>query len=94
MAKSGRGSREWRVLSARLKTELLPICHLCKEAIDLRLPHTHRDSWTLDHKTPLAAGGSLTDVGNLAPAHRRCNSLKGVGRWTPEAGKAKGSRNW
>lgn len=47
------------------------LCAICGE-------HVPADSCTLDHITPLAAGGSHT-YDNLAVAHARCNKAKGDG---------------
>ena len=52
------------------------VCHLCDEVIDhtLRLPHPL--AATIDHITPLGAGGKHTWL-NVAPAHAYCNFQKG-----------------
>lgn len=52
------------------------VCQLCGELIDRYAP---RESWervTLDHVIPISRGGTHTR-GNVQPAHRRCNELKG-----------------
>lgn len=54
------------------------ICSLCSEPIDMTLPYYHKMAWTLEHVTPLAAGGHV--MGRTLPAHRSCNSKKGDGR--------------
>ncbi len=53
-------------------------CWLCRESIDKTLTD-HQDSGygTLDHVVPLALGGRHAPD-NLLPAHRLCNSLKGI----------------
>lgn len=47
-------------------------CHLCRRAVDQRLPGTHRHGPTIDHLIPLVAGG-LDEPSNVALAHRSCN---------------------
>ena len=54
------------------------ICALCGEPIDMTLPYYHKMAWTLEHVTPLAAGGHV--MGRTVWAHRSCNSKKGDGR--------------
>ena len=53
-------------------------CWLCRESIDKTLTD-HQDSGygTLDHVVPLVLGGRHAPD-NLLPAHRLCNSLKGI----------------
>ncbi|WP_425577211.1 HNH endonuclease [Nesterenkonia rhizosphaerae] len=55
-------------------------CWLCGQSIDFDLPWKHPMSFTADHIDPIALGGSMT--GELRPAHRSCNSRRGVGRGT------------
>lgn len=51
-------------------------CHICGHRIDYDLPWKHPQSFTADHIDPVAKGGSMT--GQLAPAHRACNSRRGT----------------
>lgn len=44
-------------------------CHICKKRVS-------RESFTVDHLTPLSAGGSHT-LKNVRIAHRSCNSSRG-----------------
>lgn len=46
------------------------ICHICD------LPIKPGETWHLDHKKALIAGGENAE-GNLAPAHAHCNLAKG-----------------
>lgn len=47
-------------------------CWLCGLPIDLALPRTHPQGFTVDHVVPRSKGG--TDVlSNLRPAHWICN---------------------
>lgn len=50
-------------------------CHLCEQPIDMTLPVEHPGAPQIDHLTPKSAGGSYT-WGNVALAHRTCNSSK------------------
>jgi len=52
-------------------------CHLCDIDIDKFLRTPHPLAATLDHKVPLAIGGTHT-WHNVAPAHLRCNEIKGA----------------
>lgn len=68
-------------------------CHLCGKPIDYTLDFKHPMSFTADHLAPVATGGSMT--GQLAPAHRSCNSrrgTKGLGDNPPPAPKT--TRSW
>jgi 5-methylcytosine-specific restriction endonuclease McrA len=51
------------------------ICHICRKKVS-------REDMSLDHLIPLACGGPHIPE-NLAVAHRRCNSRRGVGRMIP-----------
>lgn len=51
-------------------------CHLCGKPIQWDVPYTHPLAFTADHLTPIALGGSMT--GPLKPAHRSCNSRRGI----------------
>lgn len=59
--------RRWRNLSQRLRRES-PFCANCGTTDDL----------TVDHITPISAGGDLYDRTNLAVLCRPCNSRKGA----------------
>lgn len=50
-------------------------CHLCEQAIDMSLPAAHPGAPQVDHLDVKSAGGSYT-WGNVALAHRTCNSSK------------------
>ena len=90
-ARQGRDLRAYRRAAANLK-RTATICHLCGQEIDTSLPTMHPMAWTADHVTPLAAGGHV--LGELAPAHRSCNSRKGDGRRSVEAQPLRTSRSW
>lgn len=62
-------------LKRKAKKENLP-CWLCDELIDWDADWTSPMAFTADHVDPVAAGGSMT--GELAVAHRSCNSRKGA----------------
>ena len=67
-------------------------CHLCDRPIDLTLPSTHPLSFTADHLDAIANGGHL--YGQLAPAHRRCNSRRQNRRLPTQIKKPKTTRAW
>jgi len=50
-------------------------CHICKTAIDLTLPRTHKQGLTVDHFMPISKGGT-DEMDNLRPAHWICNVRK------------------
>ena len=52
-------------------------CHICGKKIDMKLPHPHPMSATLDHVIPIARGGKH-EAKNLKAAHLSCNSAKGA----------------
>jgi 5-methylcytosine-specific restriction endonuclease McrA len=89
----GRDGRSWRKFVALCKRELPPVCFYCGGIIDMGLHHNDAMSWTIDHITPLVAGGAPEDLSNAAPAHRRCNSIKGT-KQNYTATKPKQSRVW
>ena len=66
-----------KALKAKTRREGLP-CWLCHHTIDTSLDYRHPMSFTADHVKPVALGGAMT--GDLRPAHRSCNSRRGVGR--------------
>ena len=52
-------------------------CHICEEKIDPSHRNPSPEAATLDHIVPLALGGEHT-YENVAPAHARCNYVKGL----------------
>ncbi|WP_374955297.1 HNH endonuclease [Rathayibacter sp. AY2B5] len=52
-------------------------CHLCGHDINYELPHTDSQSFVVDHRVPLSAGGADRPE-NGAAAHRECNAKKGA----------------
>lgn len=52
-------------------------CSICGLPINYDLKHPNPWSFTVDHIIPIDAGGT-SDIDNLAPAHRRCNLIKGT----------------
>jgi 5-methylcytosine-specific restriction endonuclease McrA len=53
-------------------------CALCHQPINYALRWPHRWCPTVDHRTPLWAGGHPWDPANWQPAHRTCNSSRGA----------------
>lgn len=68
-----------RALKRRARRNNTP-CHICGHAIDYTLHWKHPMSFTADHITPVANGGHM--LGELAPAHRSCNSRRGTKQLT------------
>lgn len=76
--RDGKGHRAYRRKQARLKRRTANeqlTCTWCGEPIDTTLPATNAMSFTADHPNPIGRGGDLIKQ-DLAPFHRRCNSLK------------------
>lgn len=67
-------------------------CHLCGKPIDMTLPYTHPLAFTADHLDAIANGGQL--LGDLAPAHRRCNSRRGRKRLAHQVRAPKTTQAW
>ena len=70
----------------RLKAMGLP-CHICGREIDYSLPYLDPGAFVIDEIKPISkwkqfgyssAREAAEDWNNLAPAHRRCNALKGA----------------
>ncbi len=57
-------------------------CALCHAPIDYTLRSPHPESFEVDHKVSLHAGGPDT-IDNKQPAHRRCNRAKSSGTGLP-----------
>lgn len=68
---------------ARIKARLIaeaggqPVCHLCGQPIDTRLPAGHPYSFEIDEVVPVSKGGSPFDYSNCAASHRLCNGRRG-----------------
>lgn len=62
-------------------------CHICGQPIDYSLTtyvdptdgreKRHPMSFELDELVPVSKGGDPLDPGNVAPAHRVCNQMRG-----------------
>lgn len=77
--RDGVGGKAYRRQSKALKrkTEMQGlVCAWCGEPIDTTLPSIHPRSFTMDHPTAVANGGSLTGQQGK-PMHRGCNAAKG-----------------
>lgn len=59
-----------------MKSNQLP-CSICGLPINYDLKSPDPWSFTVDHIIPITNGGT-SDMENLAPAHRRCNLVKGT----------------
>lgn len=60
---------------ARRSDETLGCCGICGEPIFKRFKHPHSFSASIDHKVPIARGGTNA-LSNLQLAHLGCNSRK------------------
>lgn len=90
-ARRGRNTRAYRRKSARVRKQASQ-CWICQGPIDPSLDYRHPLSATADHVDPLATGGHI--LGELRPAHRSCNSARGVGRTVPVPVERTSSRAW
>lgn len=79
MARTFRSSRAWQRTRAMVLAQS-DVCWLCG----------HPGANSVDHVVPVAVGGAPFDLGNLRPAHLRCNLVKGLGPGQP----ARTSRQW
>ena len=52
-----------------------PACWICGKPIDYTLRHPDPQAYVVDHKIPIATGGTDT-LDNKAAAHRACNRAK------------------
>lgn len=73
----------WKQRVARERKRLeadpaLAVCWRCSTPIEMNLPPTHGEAFTLDHLVPIARGGAWD--GEARPAHRSCNASRGDGR--------------
>lgn len=98
---AGRSGYKWKRVVSYFKENEPWVCHLCREDIEFDLDHQKDPrGYTLDHVKPLvqilAEGLDPYDKGNLAPAHRVCNSKKGTSDGIPsdESGMVRVSRQW
>ncbi len=82
--KNGNLRRKYR---DRFKAMQLP-CHICGRTIDYSIPSNPNEPWgfVIDEVKPISKyylygysspEAAAQDFRNLAPAHRRCNALKG-----------------
>lgn len=68
---------------ARIKARLIaeaggqPVCHLCGQPIDIRLPAGHPYAFEIDELQPVSKGGDPFAYSNCAPSHRICNQRRG-----------------
>lgn len=67
--------RERAILKARTKKYGYP-CALCGQPIDTTLPYNDPYAFTADHVVGVSEEGHAR--GELQPAHRKCNSLRGA----------------
>lgn len=52
-------------------------CIVCDEKIHLKYKHPHRMAFTIHHLIPIKLGGDDL-IGNIAPAHFKCNVSVGI----------------
>jgi 5-methylcytosine-specific restriction endonuclease McrA len=73
----GRSGRPWSRVKKYFKATNR-VCWICGHWIPVDLPRNHPLEYTVDHVVPRSKGGPPT-IANGRPAHRRCNSRRGVG---------------
>ncbi len=71
----GNLTRRKRACRERLFVEQGGRCYYCAKEIDMGKPTGHGDHGTIDHRLPLAQGGT-NDQGNFVLACFRCNHVK------------------
>jgi len=76
MARNDRAYVAKRDALKRQCKKLNTLCHLCGKPFDFELDWKHPMAFTADHVDPVGSGGSMT--GALLPAHRSCNSRRGM----------------
>lgn len=80
MAKPGLNGWAYRKLRTYMKTHYPWVCHRCKEPISKEITARNpRDNmaWSADHWPVPRSHGGATELGNLQPAHIKCNSDAG-----------------
>ncbi|NJP42283.1 HNH endonuclease [Actinacidiphila epipremni] len=70
----GISSGEWRALKARIARRDHDTCYLCGAEPDPDDPDA--ETYVLDHKTPVAEGGSARDLDNLGLLCPSCDRVK------------------
>lgn len=60
-----------------MRSQEMP-CSICGLPINYELKYPDPWSFTVDHVVPITSGGT-SDIENLAPAHLKCNRVKGTG---------------
>lgn len=92
-----RTTSAYRKLSAAYKAECRQrrrLCCHCAQAIDYTLTDTNDPhAFTVEHTHPVSTHPHLVnDTTHWQPAHRACNSSRGVGDMKPSLGKT--TREW
>lgn len=88
-------NRRWKAYAAAFKLKSSrdnAECAWCHNPIDYTLHPSHKWAFTADHIHELQHGGHL--LGELAPLHRYCNSIKGNGGKPIDARPTKGASPW
>ena len=71
---ASRTGRPWQRIKRRVVQRDRGICHLCRRP----------GATSADHIIPVAHGGAVYELSNLAAAHHKCNLIRGT-RPIPEA---------
>lgn len=90
-----RNNRDYRDKSQALRRKAMKTgmpCHICLEPISFDADWKHPLSFTADHLMPIATGGTMR--GEIAPAHRSCNSRRGAGAVPMRAKKPEPATDW
>jgi 5-methylcytosine-specific restriction endonuclease McrA len=78
---AGRSTHRYKTLRSEFRSRCKArnvACWLCGKTIDYSLPHTHPDSFNVDHAIPVSQRRDLAeDTRNLRAAHRVCNERRG-----------------
>lgn len=89
MSRHSARSHAYRKAAAELRARRLP-CWLCGQPIDYDAPPRTPQSFSADHRAPMAEGGYPTE--DLMASHYGCNSARGSR--APQPGIGTTSEAW
>lgn len=79
---AGRSTRRYKTLRAEFRRKCRATnkpCWLCGKPIDYELPHTHPESFSVDHAIPVSVRPDLAeDPKAFRASHSLCNTRRGA----------------